>query len=162
MSSISRTAAGMAVAVVIAFSALPACAMGSGSGDDAADKYKDAVTAVEQKDYNGAIELLKEVLEKDGRNADALNYAGFSYRKLGNYEQALAYYKQALDVDPNHKGANEYLGEAYLEMKQPALAEAQLGKLEKICGMDCDAYKQLKAAIDSFKKTGKVQSSANW
>jgi len=162
MSSLSRTAAGMAVAVVIAFSALPAYAMGSGSSDDAADKYKDAVTAVEKQDYKGAIALLKEVLEKDGRNADALNYTGFSYRKLGNYEQALAYYKQALDVDPDHKGANEYLGEAYLEMKQPALAEAQLGKLEKICGMDCDAYKQLKIAIDSFKKTGKIQSSANW
>lgn len=162
MSTLSRISAGAAVAAVITCIGLPAFAMGSGSSDDAADKYKDAVAAVEKKDYKEAISLLKNVLEQDGRNADALNYTGFSYRKLGNYEQALAYYKKALDVDPNHKGANEYLGEAYLEMKQPALAETQLGKLEKICGMDCDAYTQLKAAIESFKKTGKIQSSANW
>lgn len=162
MSSFSRTAAGMAVAVAITFTVIPAFAMGGGASDSASDKYKDAVTAVEHKDYKGAIALLKDVLDSDGRNADALNYVGYSYRKLGNYDLALAYYKKALDVDPNHKGANEYLGEAYLELKQPTLAAAQLSKLEKICGTGCDAYKQLKTAIDTFKKTGKVQSSANW
>lgn len=162
MSSFSRTAAGMAVTIAITLAAIPVFAMGGGASESASDQYKDAVTAVKHKDYKGAIMLLKDVLHGNARNADALNYMGYSYRKLGNYELALAYYKKALDVDPNHKGANEYLGEAYLEMKQPTLAEAQLAKLEKICGMGCDAYKRLKTAIDAFKKTGKVQSSANW
>jgi tetratricopeptide (TPR) repeat protein len=152
----------MAVAAAIMASAVPAFAMGSGASDDAGDKYKDAVSAVEHKDYKGAIALLKDVLDSDGRNADALNYMGYSYRKLGNYDLALAYYKKALAVDPDHKGANEYLGEAYLEMKQPTLADAQLARLQTICGTDCDAYKQLKTAIDGFRKTGKIRSTANW
>lgn len=162
MSSLCRTAAGMAVAAAIMVSVVPAFAMGSGASDDSGDKYKDAVSAVEHKDYKGAIALLKDVLDNDGRNADALNYMGYSYRKLGNYDLALAYYKKALAVDPDHKGANEYLGEAYLEMKQPTLADAQLVRLQKICGSDCDAYKQLKTAIDGFRKTGKIRSTANW
>jgi tetratricopeptide (TPR) repeat protein len=152
----------MTIAAAIMVSEVPAFAMGSGASDDAGDKYKDAVSAVEHKDYKGAIALLKDVLDSDGRNADALNYMGYSYRKLGNYDLALAYYKKALAVDPDHKGANEYLGEAYLEMKQPTRADAQLARLQTICGTDCDAYKQLKTAIDGFRKTGKIRSTANW
>jgi tetratricopeptide (TPR) repeat protein len=126
-------------------------AIGSGGGDDADAKYKQAVEAVESKDYKGAISLLKEVLESNARNADALNYMGYSYRKLGNYEWALTYYKRALAVDPDHKGANEYLGEAYLELKQPDKAKAHLDRLAKICGTSCDAYQELKKAFDAYR-----------
>ena len=61
MSSLSRTAAGMAVAVAIAFSTLPAWAMGSGSSDDAADKYKPGRAAVVNRE-DGALDRARRML----------------------------------------------------------------------------------------------------
>ncbi len=103
-------------------------------GGDVEENLKDAITAIENKDYDGAMVLLKEALRDEEKNADALNYMGNSYRKLGNYDRALEFYKAAPKIDPDHKGANEYVGEAYLDLKQPAKAKIHLDRLAKICG----------------------------
>ena len=129
----------------------PALAM----GDDVDKKLKDAVSAIEKKDYKGAIEHLEKALEDEDKNADALNYMGYSYRKLGNYDRALKYYMAALKVDPDHKGANEYIGEAYLELKQPAKAKVHLDRLAKFCGPSCEEYRELKEAFDAYRAAGK-------
>ena len=134
-------------------------AMGSGGGDDADAKYKQAVEAVEHKDYKEAISLLKDVLEDNAQNADALNYMGYSYRKLGNYQWALTYYKRALKVNPDHQGANEYIGEAYLELKQPDKAKVHLDRLARICGPSCEAYQILKKAFDAYQTQAKARPS---
>ena len=52
------------------------------------------------------------------QDADVVNLLGFSYRMLGQYPQAFIYYDKALAIDPTHKGALEYEGEAYLETHQ--------------------------------------------
>jgi tetratricopeptide (TPR) repeat protein len=148
--------AGMALVLFLGLSGPPSFAMGSDSGTSASDKYEDAVAAVKKKDYREAIRLLDDVLENDSGNADALNYMGYSHRKLGNYERALAFYKRALDANPDHKGANEYIGEAYLELKQPTMAEMHLARLKKICGTGCEEYRELQTAIDAFRKGGKL------
>ena len=142
-------------AIAIAFSPAPSLAMGNLWSSGGEEKLKQAVSAVEAKDYVGAINLLKDVLADDAKNADALNYMGYSYRKLGNYEQALSYYKKALAVKPDHRGANEYIGEAYLELKQPDMAKAHLDKLADICGVSCDEYRELKKAFDAYQAKGK-------
>lgn len=129
----------------------PVLAMGS----DVEKMLKEAVTAIEKKDYKQAITHLEEVLVDEEKNADALNYMGYSYRKLGNYDRALKYYKAALEVDPDHKGANEYIGEAYLELKQPAQAKIHLDRLAKICGPSCEEYRELKEAYDAYRAAGK-------
>ena len=130
----------------------PVLAMG---GDDVGGKLKNAVAAIDKKDYRGAIEHLKEALEDAEKNADALNYMGYSYRKLGNYDRALKFYKAALQINPDHKGANEYIGEAYLELKQPAKAKIHLDRLAKLCGPSCEEYRDLKQAFDAYRSAGK-------
>jgi tetratricopeptide (TPR) repeat protein len=143
------------MAVLLATSLLfsaPAAAAGS---EDMDEKIQEAVSSIKEKDYKDAIERLKEVLDDSSDNADALNYLGYSYRKLGDYKQALDYYQQALDVDENHKGANEYIGEAYLELKKPAQAKLHLDRLAKICGPSCEEYLDLKAAYDAYLKAQK-------
>ena len=141
----------------------PAHAMGSGSSPFAADPnqdYKDAVRAVNRKDYDKAIKLLVSVVKEQPNNADALNYLGFSNRKLGKYPDAVAYYQKALAVNPDHRGANEYLGEAHLEMNQLDQAEARLDHLGKVCNMNCDEYRELKMAVDAYKAGKKPAQSS--
>lgn len=133
------------------FAATPVLAMGG----DVDEKLKDAVAAIDRKDYRGAIQHLEEALEVEDKNADALNYMGYSHRKLGDYRRALKFYKEALKYDPDHKGAHEYIGEAYLALKQPAKAKIHLDRLAKLCGPSCEEYRELKEAYDAYRAAGR-------
>jgi hypothetical protein len=57
-----------------------------------------------------------------------------------------------LRIDPRHKGAHEYIGQAYLMEKRPAEAEKHLAELEKICGnKTCGEYTDLARSIADYK-----------
>ena len=141
------------------FAVTPGIAYAAGSGDDDSsssepsvrDNYRSAVNAVESKDFRKAISLLNKVIDEKPRHPDALNYLGYSHRKLGDYARGVTYYKKALSLEADHKGANEYLGQAYVELGNMVGAEKQLSALENICGTSCDEYKSLKEAIDAAK-----------
>lgn len=115
-------------------------------------EYALAQTAITQRDYQGAVGHLHNVLASQPNNADVLNLIGFSKRKMGDMTGAMEYYDQALSLQPNHIGANEYLGELYLEMKLPAKAEERLSVLQQVCG-NCEEYGELKEKIDQYKAT---------
>ena len=125
----------------------------------APDNYRAAVRAIEGKDYGKAIGLLTSVLSKEPKNADALNYMGYSHRKLGRFETALAFYKRALAISPDHRGVNEYMGEAYLVLGNLAGAEMRLAHLRAVCG-ECEEHDDLERAVAAYKaRRGTVQSS---
>ena len=153
-----------AALIVFAAAAGPLRAAGSDNGasfgSSVEDQFRSAVQAVEARDYNKAVDLLTDVLSEQPKNADALNYMGFSQRKLGDYTSAVHYYKQALAVDPDHRGANEYLGEAYLEMHQLAKAETHLARLRQVCGAACEEYRDLAEAVTAYKAKGKLQQDS--
>jgi len=90
------------------------------------------------------------VLARQPDNPDVLNLMGFAKRKLGDQSAALDYYDRALALQPNHIGANEYLGELYLEMKDLAKAKERLAVLQQACG-DCEEYNELKDKIAKFE-----------
>lgn len=108
---------------------------------------------IEQGKYESAINRLHDELDADPDNADIMSLLGFSYRKTRNYEDALTFYEWALRAEPDHRGANEYLGELYLETNQIDKAMQQLDKLDDICRTSCKEYSTLKKAIDSFQQT---------
>lgn len=118
----------------------------------AAPKLGPAQTAIEAKEYGKAIGLLKEIARSEPKNADVQNLLGYSHRKLQKYDLALKYYQQALAIMPDHRGANEYLGELYLETGQLDKAEERLRVLDKACFWGCKEYGDLKADIESYKK----------
>ncbi len=147
-------AAGVAVLILGLWSAGAFAFMsgGSSTGNTNADEeYRVAKTAIAQYDYQKAIDHLQKVLAATPDNADALNLMGFSERKLGHPDQSLEYYNKALALKPEHLGANEYLGELYLEMKDVKKAEDRLAVLEKACNASCEEYNELKEKIDQFK-----------
>ena len=120
------------------------------SDSEANADYQQAQTAIAGADYKTAADLLQKVLTRQPDNPDVLNLMGFSERKMGEASTALMYYKKALDLQPTHIGANEYLGELYLELKQPDMAEQRLAVLQQVCG-SCQEYTELKEKIEKFK-----------
>ena len=69
--------------------------------------------AIEAKDWTAAIRVLSSAALRDTRNADIQNYLGFAYRNAGEMKQAFEHYERALKLNPRHRGAHEYVGEAY-------------------------------------------------
>lgn len=113
-------------------------------GDDA---YLEAVVSINRKDYHTALSSLEASAYSFGPHPDILTYQGFANRKLGNLDLALNYYQQALTIDRQHLGANEYLGEYYVEIGDLDSANQQLLKLEEICDFGCEEAEELRRWI---------------
>merc|ERR1711907_203030 len=94
-----------------------------------------------KKRYAKAQKLLLKSNSKKPNQADTLNYLGFTTRKLGDYENGEKYYLQGLEIEPNHIGINEYLGELYVATNRLNLAKERLKILENC---NCKEYTQLK------------------
>ena len=114
--------------------------------------------AIKAKDFKKSIAELTLAVQEHPGNADLYNLLGFSYRKQANPDlpRAFEYYRMALKVDSEHRGANEYIGEAYLMDKKPAKAEEHLAKLKSICGnTTCEEYQDLAKSIADYKAKNK-------
>ena len=118
-------------------------------------EFKAGKKAVEEGDFRSALTYLKKANEKSPKNADIHNLLGYSYRKLGDTDRAFEHYHIALQIKPKHRGANEYLGELYLETDQLAKAEERLEVLDEACFWGCEEYDDLKEAIETYKEKKK-------
>lgn len=123
--------------------------MASAKDGDAA--YLVASGLINEGKYEEALWLLRAAGVALGPHPDVLTYIGFANRKLHNYDVAISYYSAALKLDPAHRGANEYLGEYYVETGQAAKAKQQLVTLEKICKFGCEEAEELRRWIDGAK-----------
>ena len=101
-----------------------------------------------KKNYEKAQKLLIASNDKKPKNADTLNYLGFTTRKLGDFSNGEKYYLEGLAINPNHIGINEYLGELYVATNRIELAKERLKVLE---GCNCEEYKELKDVIEGNK-----------
>ena len=97
--------------------------------------------------YDDALVQLRDAQAVFGPHPDVLTYIGFANRKAGNYTQAINYYSAALELQPDHVGANEYLGEYYVELGDMDAAYGQLAKLESICNFGCAETDELRSWI---------------
>ncbi|MGQ0675645.1 MAG: tetratricopeptide repeat protein [Rhodospirillales bacterium] len=151
-------AGAQALARVLAMPSAPILAMGSDPTPARSESdYDKAVKAVKAEKYRDAIELLKKVVAKEPKKADAWNHLGYSQRKTGQLDDAFKSYAAALDIDSRHKGAHEYLGELYLMTDNLPKAEETLKKLQALCG-GCDERKELEKKVAAYKKAKGVSS----
>src|SRR5207344_2367896 len=100
--------------------------------------------AVEAQEWKRASDLLSKAAAADPKNADIQNWLGFAQRKQGNLNAAFAAYNEALKLNPAHKAAHEYIGEAYLIAGNLTKAEQHLAELQKLCSpLPCEQLKDL-------------------
>lgn len=103
--------------------------------------------------YEEALAQLRKA--KNQKDPRILNYIGYSTRKLGRVDEAMTYYRKALDINPNYNVARAYLGEAFLEQGKVDGAKEQLSEIEKRCGKSCVEFATLSGQITSYETTGK-------
>ncbi len=97
-----------------------------------------------EKIYTKALKKFEKAYSKDKNNPDILNYLGYTSRKTGNFEVAEKFYLKGLEINPNHNGINEYLGELYVQTNRIDKANERL-KVLKNC--NCKEYGELELII---------------
>lgn len=118
--------------------------------------YELAEKHIDNQSYNKSLKLLKKLTKREDlgtKRADIYNLLGFSYRKLENpdLDKSFAAYMMAIELDPSHLGAHEYLGELYLMRDQKDKALIILEKLDQLAGSNTEEYRELKIAIDEYQ-----------
>ncbi len=116
--------------------------------------YAAGKMAIAAKDWSAAIRALSSAALRDTRNPDIQNYLGYAYRHTGQLDLAFRHYHRALRLDPRHRGAHEYVGEAYLIANNLAKAEEHLAALQRICLIPCEEYEDLKKAVADYRRRG--------
>jgi Flp pilus assembly protein TadD len=105
--------------------------------------------------FSAALGKFQLALQRFPAAADLHNELGFTHRKLRQVDKAFEHYKVALAIDPRHRGAHEYIGEAYLMVGDVASAEKHLAALRSICLLPCEEMEDLRRAIDEHQARSK-------
>ena len=118
--------------------------------------YELAEKHIDNQSYDKSLKLLKKLTKREDlgtKRADIYNLLGFSYRKLENpdLDKSFAAYMMAIELDPSHLGAHEYLGELYLMRDQKDKALIILEKLDQLAGSNTEEYMELRIAIDEYQ-----------
>lgn len=113
--------------------------------------YNNGVKAVKAENWPEAIIHLESAAAKHPRSADVHNLLGYAYRKNNSLDRSFTHYQRALDLDPEHRGAHEYIGEAWLMRGDVAKARSHLHELARLCRSDCEEFRDLAKAIAEFE-----------
>jgi Tfp pilus assembly protein PilF len=146
----SRNLRAMGLALVLVGAAAIATAAPARAVDTATAELPDLTATrakIKAKEWKAAIADLNAMVEQGVQHADVYNLLGFSLRKSGDTKTAYTFYKKALEFDPNHKGALEYLGELYVETGELAKAREHVAALRKLCPQGCEELEDLEKAV---------------
>lgn len=127
-------------------------AMAGASAEDS-ERFYAGYWLAKTGSYRAALDQLERIAN---RTAQVETYIGFSLRKLGDMDAALAHYAQALASNPDFTVARAYLGEAFLALGQPDRAAAELGEIARRCGTGCAEYADLAGHIARYNAGGRL------
>ena len=115
------------------------------------EDYAAGKRAVDRKDWGEAVRRFKLAERRHPEQADLQNILGFAHRNLKQYDHAFVHYKRAIELEPRHRGAHEYIGETYLLTGDLAGAEKHLEALRQICLLPCDELNDLERAVQRYR-----------
>jgi tetratricopeptide (TPR) repeat protein len=162
MAKKKKATGALMVALFAAVSVLAAAgvarAAGDAGGGDRTWKSSDPVveklaTFTSRKDWKGAADYMKSEVARNPGSADYNNLYAYALRKGPNPDMDLVFkhYNEALRIDPDHRNAHEYIGEAYLMVGNVAKAKEHLAALDRLCTFGCEEFTDLKKAIAEYE-----------
>ena len=116
------------------------------------EDYAAGRKAIAGKQWEEAIARLRKAEVRHPDHADLQNDLGHAYRNLKDFDPAFRHYKHALELEPRHRGAHEYIGEAYLMVGDVPNAERHLAALRAICLLGCEELSDLEKAFAKHRR----------
>jgi hypothetical protein len=141
--------------LIISLLLAPAAGLAADSGPSPASDpvLERAAAATARSDWPAAQAILREAVAKEPGNPDYHNLYAYAVRKGANPDMNLVFkhYNEALRLDPKHRGAHEYIGEAYLMVGNLPKAKEHLSQLDRLCFLPCSEHRELKKAVASYE-----------
>jgi Flp pilus assembly protein TadD len=119
------------------------------AGDSA---YLMAVALINERRWADAWAALDRAARALGPHPDILTYRGYVLRRMGELDAAEGWYRAALAIAPDHRGATEYYGELKVQRGDLAGARAMLARLEAQCAFGCAEAEELRRWIDAGRR----------
>jgi tetratricopeptide (TPR) repeat protein len=147
---VSFLSVALAALLLVPQAALPADSTPAVQADPVLDQ---ASKAIANKDWPQAQGILRDAVARNGGNPDYHNLYAYSIRKGANPDMNLVFkhYNEALRLDPKHRGAHEYIGEAYLMVGNLPKAKEHLSSLDKLCFFPCSEFTDLKKSVAAYE-----------
>jgi predicted Zn-dependent protease len=108
--------------------------------------------------FDEASDTLEAALAADPRNRAAFVSLARVAQKQKLFGKSIRLTNKALALEPNDLDALEVQGEAMVELGAKARAQANLAKLQKLCGNSCKQVTQLSSAINRGPTVAAVTS----
>lgn len=110
--------------------------------------YEAGEAALMARDTQKATDYFEAALAADPRNLAAFVGLARAAEAEGLPGKAVRFYREALEIDPHNQTVIEAQGNAYLARGATGRAEANVARLEQLCGSSaCPAADRLKAAV---------------
>ena len=138
----------LAILLTLSFSGA-AWSAGADSPEPADPELQQGRALIQKQDWPAAVAVLASYTRSHPDSADGYNLLGYSYRHLQRYDESLAAYTRALALNPKHRGAHEYIGEAYIQLGRLDKAKEHLDALDRLCFFSCEEYRDLKKAYEA-------------
>lgn len=155
-----RIAIGTGLVLALAISGAPAFAQFTGGGNkelpkaqetmDPSALYKQAVEQIQKKEYQRAVAILRDVLDRRAQDPAANFMMGVAQIGLNDLPEAKRFLVRAVSEKPDLADAVGRLGWVEAQMNNPAGAKAQRDALEKLrdkCAGTCPDASAINAAI---------------
>jgi Flp pilus assembly protein TadD len=113
-----------------------------------------ARSAIAKQDWPAAQAVLRDAVTRNASSADYHNLYAYALRKGPNPAMDLVFrhYNEALRLDPKHRAAHEYIGEAYLMSGNVPKAKEHLAQLDKLCTFGCEEYTKLRKEVAAYEQ----------
>jgi len=123
-------------------------------------KFNRAAIYEQQKSFDRAEQLFKEILEKRPDHASALNYLGYMLADQGvRLDEAIRYIREALEIDPENGAYLDSLGWAYFRLDDMENAEKYLLEAVSVVPNDSTIHDHLG---DLYFKIGQLEKARNY
>lgn len=123
-----------------------ACVIAQESNLDVDSLYENVRELAYANRFADAQVVLAQMPQDDDRT---LTYLGFTNRKMGKMDLAMAYYTQAIRINPANALARSYMGQGLVDMGDLAAAKAQLAEIRSHGGAGTWAEASLAKAIET-------------
>ena len=122
------------------------------------DALKRAAYFLDRKDLKKAKKIYEIILLSQPNNLDANNNIGLIFYKLGNFEEAIIFFKKAISIDPNFYEAHSNLGAVYKIQKKYDEAKEIYNKIIIINPNYAQAYNNLGVIFEEQNKFDQSKS----
>ena len=120
--------------------------------------HKAGVTALESKNYQSAIDLLKRAVDGDANLKDGWYDLGRAYAGANNHADAIGAFRKQIEEDPNHKLANLELGIELQQAGKTDEAVAAYRKQIEIAPYEKESHKELGLLLAQMGKAAEART----